>query len=171
MVAVCFGHNVFKEKNKRRDRWLSFLWTLDYNMTLIVIEVAFYFPSGYILSYLILFNFMIINTVLWTLFLDNMYMVRFYSHEAMKYCYITVDGILCIHFYCLSHAVPVDVLCQKWRNKDVQSINHISHVTLVYDNLLPQYDRTNSLLAWHRSSDANMHNCEYLLIMIRYNDS
>ena len=23
-------------------------------------------------------------------------MVGFYSHEAMKYCYITVDGILCI---------------------------------------------------------------------------
>ena len=34
-----------------------------------------------------------------TLFLDNtcMYMVGYYSHEAMKCCYITVDGILCIH--------------------------------------------------------------------------
>ena len=25
-----------------------------------------------------------------------MFMVGFYSHEAMKCCYITVDGILCI---------------------------------------------------------------------------
>ena len=34
--------------------------------------------------------------MLWTLCLDNMYMVGFYSHEAMKDCYITVGGILCI---------------------------------------------------------------------------
>ena len=29
-------------------------------------------------------------------------------------------------FYCLSHAVSFYVLCQKWRNKDVQSINQSS---------------------------------------------
>ena len=56
VAAVCLGQNVLKEKNNRRDRWLSLLWTLDYDMTLIVIDVAFYFPSGYILFYLIINN-------------------------------------------------------------------------------------------------------------------
>ena len=63
VAAVCLGHNVLNERNNRRDRWLSLLWILDYNMTLIVIEMAFYFPLGYILSYLILFYLIIINTL------------------------------------------------------------------------------------------------------------
>ena len=33
---------------EKKDKWLSLLWTLDFNMMLTIIEVAFYFPSGYI---------------------------------------------------------------------------------------------------------------------------
>ena len=31
--------------------------------------------------------------------LENMYMVRFYSHEAMIYCYIPIDGIVCVQLF------------------------------------------------------------------------
>ena len=34
MVAVCFGHDVLEEKN-RRDRWLSLLWITGGNRTMV----------------------------------------------------------------------------------------------------------------------------------------
>ena len=57
-------------------------------------------------------------------------MVGFYSHETMKCCYITVDGILCIQIVIgfvacrmLSHFM---YFVRNDENKDVQSINDIS---------------------------------------------
>ena len=64
--------------------------------------------------------------MLWTLFLENMYMVGFYSLEAMMCCYITVDGILCIqlvigYIACrmLFHAMYFV------RNDDIKMFNHL----------------------------------------------
>ena len=83
-------------------------------------------PCAYFLGYTVsIKKHVFIHTLF---FLDNMYMVRFYRHEAMKCCYITVGGILCIKlvnsFIACRMLSQFYVLCQKSRNKDVQSINH-----------------------------------------------
>ena len=54
-------------------------------------------------------------------------MVAFYSHEAMKYCYIKVDGILCIQLVIgfiacrmLSHFMYFV------RNDEIKMFNHVN---------------------------------------------
>ena len=62
-----------------------------------------------------------------------MYMVGFYSHEAVKCCYITADGILCIQLVIgfiacrmLSHFMYFV------RNDEIKMFNHYNSARYVF---------------------------------------
>ena len=74
------------------------------------------------------------------LVLDNMYMVGFYSHEATKCCYITVDGILCLQLVIVFIACRMQshfmYFVRNDENKDVQSINSNVKTTTILGSFL-----------------------------------
>ena len=129
------------------------LWTLDYNMTLIIFEVAFYFQSGHILSYFNSFYIIISLTHCpVNLVFRKYHLVGFYRHEAMIYCYITADGILCIQLVMgfiacgmLSHVMYFV------RNDEIKNPSLQKHYIFIRIevNVLISYVKTLLYVTWH----------------------
>ena len=106
-------------------------------------------PCAYFLGYTVsIKKHVFIHTLF---FLDNMYMVRFYRHEAMKCCYITVVGILCIQLVIsfiacrmLSHFMYFV------RNHEIKIFNQ-SIINLIFSNNASNYNiKTSEQIMWNQ---------------------